>query len=577
MNDGRAWIAATLAALLSSGALAQDAATEPGPAPAGIEAQPLGGLDLFSAGARRTDLPPDLWRGTSAALASEVFDRLGSAPLSPAARDLALRVLATGASAPDRAGADVQLAAARVRALLALGDAAGVDAILDRTAGVGESAALSQVAAEAVLFLEQPDEACRIGQALRTGRDEPYFVRLRAFCEARAGRAPAAQLALRLLEESGGRDEPFGRLIGAVTNATPPGAASLRTGLHAALSRQLELNLAPAVETAAPAALANLASKAGPARAPAAARALRLGLISAEAAAAYAPSPAAPAAEGATPEPTAAPTPADVAAALTQTGAARERALYRLTLADVPAVRAAAVAGLLARSEPAEFLAGVRLAEPALRTLSPEAAGARALLFARAAAVLPDAALAARFRAAAPADAGFEAAVTDALIAIAGDKALPVQALESLLPLAEAASPDRSRAQGAVLLMAAAGAPVPPASRAALLRYEAGAADAAGARRLALDLAADAGIRGEAALIALDIALDAGAAGPKLADRVEIVRALREARVPGHRTWAREGLLQLLATQAAVAPTSPSRAPPRAPAPPSPRPAPRTR
>jgi hypothetical protein len=128
---------------------------------------------------------------------------------------------------------------------------------------------------------------------VREGRDATYWVRLRAFCDALGGRTPAAQLGLSLLEQqTGAKDPVFGRLLNARVNGTPAGAASLRTGLHAALSRSLVLDLAPAVESAAPAALPLLAGRAGPARAAAAARALRLGLISGEQArAAFAPTP----------------------------------------------------------------------------------------------------------------------------------------------------------------------------------------------------------------------------------------------------------------------------------------------
>jgi threonine dehydrogenase-like Zn-dependent dehydrogenase len=61
-----------------------------------------------------------------------LIPQLGTKPLSPAAKALAVRLLATAASAPDGAGADQALAAARAQALLALGDAAGAQAALDQ-------------------------------------------------------------------------------------------------------------------------------------------------------------------------------------------------------------------------------------------------------------------------------------------------------------------------------------------------------------------------------------------------------------------------------------------------------------
>jgi hypothetical protein len=401
----RAGLGAACAAVLAAAAQAQAQVAAPAP----IQAQALGGLDVFQAAARSTDLPPELWKGTSAALAAEVFGRLAGQPLSPAARDLALRLLATGAAAPDGAAADMGLAAARAGALLALGDAAGADAILDRTAGgggqprpVGSRGGGQPVPGPArrrVLDRPGPPRRARCdlldpAPRLLRGAGGPRPRRPARADLAGAGRGPGRDL--RPADER-------------PADGAAPGAASLRTGLHAALSRALKLDLAPAVETAAPAALVPLATTEGPARTAAAARALRLGLIRTEARAAYAPPPSAvtiapaatPATAGlpsaaanppATTSPGAAPVPptaADVAAAARLTGAARELALHRLTLAEDSAIRTEALGALLDRAEPAEFLAAAKLAEPVLRALPPPAAGARALLFARAAAMLP--------------------------------------------------------------------------------------------------------------------------------------------------------------------------------------------
>jgi len=95
------------------------------PIGAGVEVQALQTLDLFSGGRRDTGLPGDLWTGSSAAVARELIPTLGTRPLTPAAKMLARRLLATAASAPDGAGADQALAAARAQALMALGDARG--------------------------------------------------------------------------------------------------------------------------------------------------------------------------------------------------------------------------------------------------------------------------------------------------------------------------------------------------------------------------------------------------------------------------------------------------------------------
>ena len=156
-----------------------------------VQVQPLAPPDLFSVGSGAPDLPTDLWRGSSAALARAVIPQIGQKPLSPAAVALARRLLSAGGNAPEGAGDDVELAAARAGALLRLGDAGAAQTIAERTPNLAQKPALSQVAAEAALIRGQEDKACAFGDALTAGRDGIFWLRLRAFCQARAGNAAA--------------------------------------------------------------------------------------------------------------------------------------------------------------------------------------------------------------------------------------------------------------------------------------------------------------------------------------------------------------------------------------------------
>ncbi len=220
----------------------------PPPTPVTVQALPT--LDFFSPGAGDAGLPADLWARSSGDLARQTLPILGVKPLTPAFTALARRLLSTGASGPDGAGNDAEVAAARAGAILALGDPASADAILSHTTGIETSAALSQVAAEAALILGQDDKACRIGQALIPGRQTLYWLRLRGYCQAIVGDKAAAQLTLDLAEAQG-RDLTFRRLMTVVINGGgPPGAAALRNGMDYALSRRLALDLAPALATA---------------------------------------------------------------------------------------------------------------------------------------------------------------------------------------------------------------------------------------------------------------------------------------------------------------------------------------
>jgi hypothetical protein len=239
-------------------------AEAPPPAPlppiAGVEVQTLQTLDLFSGGRRDTGLPSDLWAGSSADVARDILPTLGTRPMTPAAKALARRLLATAASAPDGAGADQALAAARAQALLALGDARAARLALERLSVIPSNAALSQAAAESALVLGEDDQACAIAQALTVDRGGPYWLKLRAYCQAIAGQTDAAALTVSLAT-AGGKEAAFGRMMNVViAGSGDPGPASLRSGVDYALSRRLNLNPAPAMANATPAIAAELAA-----------------------------------------------------------------------------------------------------------------------------------------------------------------------------------------------------------------------------------------------------------------------------------------------------------------------------
>ncbi len=233
---GRGLLYAALGAL----ALATAAVAQP------IEVATLSAPDYFSNGARDTGLGPDLWTGSSAQTASTVIPMLAVKPLSPAAQALARRVLATGASGPDGAGRDPELAGARINALIAQGGAKDAGVILSRTVNLERSPDLAQAGAEAALLAGQDERACAIAEGLTTGREEIYWLRLRAYCQLRSGQIGPARLTFDLAQGQA-RDAIYGRLMNAkLAGAGDPGAAATRNGLDYALSRSLGLDVSAA-------------------------------------------------------------------------------------------------------------------------------------------------------------------------------------------------------------------------------------------------------------------------------------------------------------------------------------------
>ena len=223
-----------------------------------VEVSPLAAPDAFTTPGRDTGLPATLWRSASVRTARTVLALLATKTLSPAGAALARRVLATGAPGPQGAGSDPALAGARATALLAQGDAKAAAAILARAPGVDRAPELAQAAAETALLAGDDARACAVAEGLSAGRDEIYWLRLRAYCQAIAGQKAEAQLTLELAQ-SQARDPVFGRLMAAkIAGAGNPGAASLRNGLDYALSRSLGLDLGQA--KASPAVAAALAA-----------------------------------------------------------------------------------------------------------------------------------------------------------------------------------------------------------------------------------------------------------------------------------------------------------------------------
>jgi hypothetical protein len=487
--------AVALSALLltSSGlgtvAGAQEAAQEE------VRVKSLAAPDYFSSPAAETGLPGDLWKDTAPDIMRDVVPKLaGTRPLSPAFANLARRMLSTGANGPAGVGDNVDMGAARAMALVALGEAKGANAILDRATGAAGSAPLSLATAEAALITGDDDKACRVQDALTVDRGAAYWLRLRAFCQLKAGQADAAQLTFQLAQ-SATKDTDYARLMGAALGGTAPGAASLKNGVNYALSRRLNLDLrsAAAVASASPALKPVL-------------------------------EPAIGDLAGVSPG-------ADLTAQEASDLAFLRQAKTLPDFVEAAHASAASIAALAA--------AGAPLRDP--------------VLMARAAVAAGDVASARTIRGhlvqdSIPGAGPAELAILDALIAAASGK-VDNQVLGNLVARG-ASGGAKSPAQPAAVLLASLGGAMDPDARAQFASFDLGKPAASSARVILLEDAGAAKRRGEVGLLALSIALDAGAAGPQPVDRARIARALNRAGLAADaRAIVVEGLLSLAFTK----------------------------
>lgn len=479
----------TLALLLAFGFAAPAAGQEE------VKVQSLAAPDYFSTPAADTGLPGDLWKETSPDIMRDVLPRLGGAkPLSPAFASLARRLLSTGANGPAGAGDNVDMGAQRALALIALGEAKGANAILDRATGAAGSSALSMAAAEAALIAGDDDKACRVQDALTIDRGAAYWLRLRAFCQLKAGQADAAQLTFQLVQQATPKkqegDADYARLMGAALAGTPPGAANLKNGVNYALSRRLKLDVqsAAAVASAAPALKALIKPS---------------GDLS-----------------GVAPG-------ADLTAQEASDLAFLRQAKTLPAFVDAAHAAAASVAALAA--------AGAPLQDPVLMARAALAAGD------------VDSARAIRGRLvqdSIPGASATDLAILDALIAAASGK-VDNQVLDNLVARG-ASSGAKSAAQPAAALLASLGGSLDAEARAQFAVFDLGKPAASPARLQVLEDAAAAKRKGEAGLLALSIAVDSGPAGPAPVDRARIARALNQAGLTADaRAIVVEGLLGL--------------------------------
>ena len=456
-----------------------------------VKVKSLAAPDYFSSPAAETGLPADLWKDTAPDIMRDIVPKLaGNRPLSPAFASLAKRLLSTGANGPAGVGDAVDMGAARAMALVALGEARGANAILDRATGAAGSAPLSLATAEAALITGDDDKACRVQDALTVDRGAAYWLRLRAFCQLRAGQTDAAQLTFQLAQNAT-KDVDYARLMGAALGANAPGAANLKNGVNYALSRRLNLDTqsAAAVASASPALKPVLKPAGGDL-------------------AGVAPG-------------------ADLTAQEASDLAFLRQAKSVPAFVEAAHASAASIAVLAA--------AGAPLQDPVLMARAAVAAGDIASARTIRGHLVQDS-----IPGAGPADL----AILDALIAAASGK-VDNQVLGNIVARGASGGP-KSPAQPAAVLLASLGGTMDPDARAQFANFDLGRPSASPARVILLEDTAGARRKGEAGLLALSIALEAGAAGPPPADRARIARALDRAGLAADaRAIVVEGLLSL--------------------------------
>ena len=181
-------------------------------------------------------LPRDLWEGADAASVAELLVLVPTRFDDPTKRLILRRVLLSPGNGP--VGADTELAALKLQRASDAGYAMEAAALAELTPGLPVQPELSRVVATRDLLRGQIDQACNRGANLREGRQQSFFVKLRALCYIHAGERPAAELTLDLAGEEGVLTPTDARMFDALLSGDLPSRLP-ETALQYAVYRKL--------------------------------------------------------------------------------------------------------------------------------------------------------------------------------------------------------------------------------------------------------------------------------------------------------------------------------------------------
>jgi len=206
-----------LAGLLSSASFAQSF-------PSDIQTETLGAARAFDAGALDAnsaelglDLGFGLWQGTSAASAADLIEGAPIKSDNALIRDMVRAALLSAGEPPQ--GEREIFDAARLRAVMAMGDEEALNALTSRNPVLAQSTTFR---AERALAQSDGEAACDVSDQITTGRAEPVWSRLRIVCHVLRGEEAAAELTRDLLQNSGYEDANYFALLGMMLRGKTP-------------------------------------------------------------------------------------------------------------------------------------------------------------------------------------------------------------------------------------------------------------------------------------------------------------------------------------------------------------------
>lgn len=222
----------------------------PGEAAAGLLGPSSGGLGL------------GLWEGSSAGIVHALYGRMPPHHASPAAHDLARRLLLSIGTPPS--GSDsAALLGQRMALLVTMGEADSAVALAEAaSSGDLNNPAYSRPLADALLLSGDIGRACDLVGTQVRGGSRDFWQRASVFCDLQAGRRPDADLTRTILNETGRSSPVFDDLADAMADdvAVELEDAAQLSPLHLAMFRLGQKASLKSLAGLAPAIAARLAT-----------------------------------------------------------------------------------------------------------------------------------------------------------------------------------------------------------------------------------------------------------------------------------------------------------------------------
>jgi hypothetical protein len=224
------------------------------PSEQGVQVGQLNQVDAAAIGTLSTaqgGLGVDMWTGTDRQEIETLLPHVPAASTSAAARDLTRRLLLTAASIPsagqnatpeDIQKSSIAILKARVDNLLAAGDLGSAAGLLSRVPAQVRDESLSRERADTALLTGNLQAACAEARDAARNTNDPYWLKLLAYCRQSSGDSGGAGLALDLLRDSGETDPVFQKLFDALP-ASGKAPDKPRTGIIKSLPNPAPLYL----------------------------------------------------------------------------------------------------------------------------------------------------------------------------------------------------------------------------------------------------------------------------------------------------------------------------------------------